>query len=105
MNIIKVILYEKLHRYVYDKCLDLKKKSNTTKEIYWYNIYKQHESSLKGWRIVLAIWFPFIRKYRRYAYYKAILMDYELRQVSKLTRYIYKLKLWLINIQKKILKQ
>lgn len=92
MNIITVILYEKLHRYINDVYLDLKKKSNTDKEIYWYNVYKRYEPKMKGWRIVLSIWLPFIRKYRRYAYYKSDLLKYELDHVNILSRLTYKLK-------------
>ena len=93
MNIITVILYEKLHRYIYDKYLDVKKKSNTNREIYWHKIYKKHQNKLKGWRIILAIWLPFIRRYRRYAYYNSILCEYELKQVNKLSRLVYSLKI------------
>jgi len=92
MNIIKAILYEKIHRYIYDEYFDLKKQSNTDKEIYWYEIYKRYESSMKGWRILLSIWLPFVRKYRRYAYYKAVLSSYELDQVNRLSRLVYRLK-------------
>lgn len=92
MNIIGVILYERLHRYIYDNYFNLKRPLNTKKENYLYMVYKMYEPKLKGWRIVLSIWFPFIRRYRRYAYYKSTLSSYELKQVSKLSRLIYKFK-------------
>lgn len=92
MNIISIILYERLHRYVYDDYFNPKRKSIKDNKIDWYETYAACEIHFRGWRIVLAIWLPFIKRYKRYAYYKAILYDYELNQVNKFSRLIYRWK-------------
>jgi hypothetical protein len=96
MNIITVILYERLHRYIYDEHFNLKDRLSTLKKPYLYERYKRYSNGLKGWRIVLSIWLPFIKKYRRYSYYNSTLSKYELSQVNKLSKLVYKLKLKLI---------
>lgn len=93
MNIITAVLYERLHRYIFDNYFNLNKRSIGDKDFYWYGIYTRYESNLKGWRILLAIWLPFVKKYRRYSYYKSPLSKYELGQVGWLSRLIYKIKL------------
>lgn len=97
MNLLLNILFEKLHRAVYDK-------------VYIHDSYRHHGNQLtkidllkeklynfilpyfEGWRYSLKINLPFVKKYQRYEPKNLDLLNYEIEKLNLWNKKVYRLR-------------
>ena len=108
MKIIANILFERLHRKVYDRIYiheSLRHKDNqvTEQDLKNERLYNKLFPYFIGWRFSLKINLWWVKKYRRYEPKKLDLMNYEFNKLSVWNKFIYSIR-YEFSIQKKLLK-
>mgnify|MGYP003644168817 FL=1 len=97
MKLITYILYERLHRYIYDKFYihdDYRHKDNklTNLDFLLEKLYCKITPYLRGWRYSLKINLWFISRYERYEPRKLDLLNYEFENLNIFNKFIYSLR-------------